>query len=114
AHRFRCAIPFERPRVDDLAALLLDVAERMEGTGRRHSVLLLELTLRRGERVFAFFRLPLGDGPGAQVLLRPERAAGMDEEHLERAVLPPVHQEAGAGARHGPNSTTGRRAIIGP
>ena len=96
----RIAIPFEGPGVDDLPALLPDAAERTERALRTDAGLLLELAARRGQLVFALRQLALGDRPHARVLLRPEGAAGMDEQDLQPAATPAEHQEPGAGARH--------------
>ena len=41
-----------------------------------------EFPLGGGQQVFALVRLAFWDRPGAVVLLRPERAAGMDEQDL--------------------------------
>ncbi len=84
---------------DGLAARLADRAERPERRGEVEPGLLAELAPGGVERFLAGFGLALGDGPGAVVLLRPERAAGMNEEYLDRAVATAVRQEPGAQLR---------------
>ena len=79
-------VALDRPRGHDLAALLPDLAERdLAADGRRVAGLLLELAPRHGERLLAGLHLALGDAPGALVLRRPVRAAGMTEQDLDVA-----------------------------
>src|SRR5215207_503279 len=79
-----------------LAARLRGLAERLERGFDRHAQLLLELPPGGGFGVLAFHILPLRNRPGARVLLRPERPAGMDKKHLQRAVLAFVEEHPGA------------------
>ena len=78
------AIAFDRPGVDDLAAGLLERAERRNSPSAVKPVSSLEFAPGRGEQILAGIGKPLRDRPGACVLLGPERAAGMDEEDLGR------------------------------
>ena len=62
--------------------------------GRRQTGFLGELPLRGLPRVFVVGVLALEDRPRAVVLLRPERSAGMADQHLDDAVADPVQQKA--------------------
>jgi hypothetical protein len=87
--------------MDDLAAGLLHRWERGERAVDGEAGLLGELAPGRGERILARLELALGDRPGAGILLGPERAAGMDEEHFRRGAALAIYQQAGALLGHG-------------
>ena len=97
----RVEVALERPRLDELAALLLDLPELDRvAVGRRVTGLLLEFATRHRPGRLAVVELALGHGPDARVALRPERSAGMGEQHLDVAVgSAAVQQEPGAPAR---------------
>ena len=84
--------------LDELATLLADLAELDRvAVGRRVAGLLLELAPRDRPRRLAVVELALRHGPHALVALRPERAAGMGEQHLDVAVgSASVQQESAA------------------
>src|SRR6478672_13100360 len=79
-----------------LAAGLLERAELREFAVHGEAGFLREFPARRGERILVRLDGAFGNGPGAGVLVLPERAAGMDEEELEILGLAPVHQNASA------------------
>jgi hypothetical protein len=62
---------------------------------------------RRPSAAPAAARPPGRDRPGAVVLLGPERAAGMDEQHLGGGVGQAVRKDAGAALRHGRSCEVG-------
>src|SRR5215208_5170868 len=67
---------------DDFAAGLTELPKWKEGAMNLAPGLLVELPLRRGERVLALIEQALGDRPGGIVLVRPIGPAGVDEEYL--------------------------------
>src|SRR5205085_1646838 len=56
---------------------------------------------RHSKRVFAFVVLALWNRPGAEVLLRPERAARMNQQHAHSAIDTLPDQNTGAAFGHG-------------
>src|ERR1700735_5782747 len=66
----------------------------------RHAGLFEKFALRGCEQVFPFVRQTLGNRPGAKVLLRPERTAGMDEHYLQIRRSSSKQQNACADLRH--------------
>src|ERR671915_215143 len=103
--RVRVEVALRGPRGDHLAALLLHLAQLEQLAGRqRRAGLLLELPQRAGARVLAVGVLALRDRPGAGVLARPERAAGVNEQDLGLAARDPIEEDARAAPRHGPES----------
>src|SRR5262249_60040548 len=94
-------IAFEPPGGDDLAPALNDLSQRKEIALRTGPGLLFEFALRRRERVLVLGIFPFRDRPGAQILLRPERAARMHEQDLDLAAASSEHQNAGAALGHG-------------
>ena len=81
--------PSTRERDNDLAARLHDFTEIDEGRLRRRMPSSsFELADGASERLLALVKFPLRDRPGAIVLLRPERTAGMREQHFERRPCP--------------------------
>src|SRR5687768_2311765 len=105
ADRVRVEVALRGPRGDHLAALLLHLAQldQLAG-GQRRAGLLLELPQGAGARILAVGVLALRDRPRAGVLARPERAAGVHEQHLGLAARDPVEEDARAAPRHGPES----------
>jgi len=80
---------------DDLAARLLQRRKVDTRTvGRRLAQFLLELAEGDGEGVLPLPVLPLRDGPAAGVLLRPEGAAHVPDQHLRAVVASPLEQDA--------------------
>src|SRR3954471_4891326 len=77
-----------RERGDDLSAALLDLAKRSQRHGQLKSKLLGKLPSRGGFCVFFVGILALRDRPGAEVLVAPERPAGMNEQDLDLPALP--------------------------
>src|SRR5262249_11034195 len=71
-------IALEGPGLDRLAARLFDRCELDEGSARLDAGLLRELARSGGERFLASVVLALGNRPGAQVLVLPERTARLD------------------------------------
>src|ERR687896_1346764 len=129
AHRARPRRPFERERVaaggvgvdvaldregrDLLAALELDGPELGQlALGQRRAELLLELARGARARVLVVAVLALRERPRARVLVRPERPAGVHEQHLADPVAPPVQHDAGAALQiaSGTGRGAGRRA----
>src|SRR5690606_6190851 len=105
----RIGVADRRPGEHSLAALLIDEAERDEGAGReREAGLLDELAPGGRERIFVGLDQTLGNCPGAGVLAGEERAAGVDQQVLERAGHRTTQQQPGAAlARHAQSSTSG-------
>src|SRR6185503_12826223 len=99
----RCgvAVEWHRPRVDDLAAFLLERRERSELARGGEAGLFSEFTLRRGQRILAGLELALRDRPGAGVFLRPKRSARVDEKNLQD-VLATIKQQPRAISRQEP------------
>src|SRR5712671_1079060 len=99
----RIQIPFDRPAVDDLAALLDDAAELDRGAVRlRMTGFLFELTTGDGEQLLAGLHLALGDRPVTVVLPCEERSSGMSQQDLQAGGSAPVEKDPGAdSARHG-------------
>jgi hypothetical protein len=86
---------------DALAARLAELAQLEDGAvGGGPAELLLELPQRHRQGLLAGLDLALGDRPGARVPARPERAAHVGEEHLERSDGAAVQEQAGAAGRH--------------
>src|SRR5215510_12206201 len=79
---------------------LPDRRELNEGSARLDAGLLHELARSRGERFLAGVGLPLGNRPGAQVLVLPERTARMDEQHVQAVFAAAEHEQARAALRH--------------
>src|SRR3954471_12664323 len=81
AHRAGVEVAPRGPRRHLLAALLHDGPELDELVGGQpRAGLLLELAQGRHPRVFVGLVLALGDRPRTEVLLGPERAAGVHEQ----------------------------------
>ncbi len=80
----RVDVATHRPRVHALASRLTDFAE-VETRARRgaSAELFGELRFGAGAGVVALVVFAFGDRPCAGVLARPERAPGMDEQHLD-------------------------------
>ena len=78
---------FEREAIDLLAAALANAPERDQSAGRHDAELLGELASRRRLRILAGVAFTFGYCPGAIVLVAPERAAGMDQQHQQFAIL---------------------------
>ena len=94
----RVEIPFDRPGMDDLAALLLHRRQRDEIAGGDETGFLGELALRGRQEVEARLHQAFGDGPGAIVALGPVGAARVGEQDLQ-ACRSPEHQQARAHVR---------------
>src|SRR5215831_3323992 len=94
------AVALESPGRDHLAARLLYRCEGDEGPARFDPRLLAELARGGDERLLARVVLSFGNGPGAEVLVLPERAARMDEQHLKLAAAPTEHEQTSALLRH--------------
>ena len=93
------------PRTANAVMILpLGCSQRREvdarAVGRRLAEFLFELALRRGPGIFALGVLTLGNRPRTVVLARPERSAGMPDEHLDDAVGDPVQQQTRAEFGH--------------
>jgi hypothetical protein len=99
--RVRVSIAFDCPCVNDLAARLAHWFERFGRPFNIEAELLDELALRSCERLLSRLDLALWDGPGAMVLSRPESAAGMNKEDLQRSAAATVEQDSGALFGHG-------------
>src|SRR5262245_23850497 len=79
----------------DLAALLLDRRQRRERALCDEAGFLGEFALRGRERIAVGFDQAFRNAPGAGVLLRPERSAGMRKKYFRRRAAP-EDEEAGA------------------
>src|SRR4029079_4263382 len=90
----RVEVAFDRPGGDDLAARLDQIPERKKVALRPRAGLLFEFTPRYRQRILALGIFTLGNGPGAPVLLGPERAAGMHEQEFDVGARAPVHEDA--------------------
>src|SRR5262249_43731856 len=93
-------VAFERKSVHLLAALLPDASQRKQRARERRAEFLGEFASRRGLWVFASHALALGNRPGSGILVPPERAAGMHQQHQEISVLTLEHENAGAFCCH--------------
>src|SRR6266545_1087972 len=99
--RLGIEIAGSRPGAEDLAAPLPDRAQLQQVlVPEPVAGLLLQFAQRGLQRVVALVVLALGDRPGAQVLLGPERATRVDQEHLDVVPTAPVQQDAGAHLGH--------------
>src|SRR5262249_8174953 len=86
--RRRVKVALDRPAKHQLAGLLRDLTEPDERpVGRNVSSLLFELTSRHRLALLAWLDFALRARPMAEILLRPEGAALMREQHLQ-ATLP--------------------------
>jgi hypothetical protein len=92
-------VAFERKRVHDLSILLNARCECDKLSFQHRSGFLCKLAARGGQRVLVL-ELALRDGPGTFVLARPERPAGMGEEHHNLVAGAPIEQDSSA-AFHG-------------
>ena len=108
----RIQVAFDRPRVDDLAALLDDGSQlEQRPVGERVAGLLGELAPRDIQQRFVPVRFALGDRPGSRVALGEERSTRVGEEHLEAAGGRPVEEDAGTRSRrHAGHGTEPRYA----
>ncbi len=99
----RVEVALERPSLDELATLLLDLAELDRiAVGRRVTDLLFEFATCHRPCCLAVLEFALGHGPNTLIALRPERSAGMGEQDLDPTVWSPaVEQEPGAPAGTG-------------
>ena len=87
-------IAFDREGGDLLPARLHSSPSSIDVAGRRRAPeLLFEFAAGDGERILALVIFALGDRPGAMVLLRPERTAGMHEQQLERRPASPRYSK---------------------
>src|ERR1017187_2230205 len=93
-HRKRVALQLGRievrangPRKDQLAARLLEWLQSYEFTGRLNAGLFFELAFGCSQRVLLLHKLALRYRPGRIILLCPERAAGMNQQHFQTLVL---------------------------
>src|SRR5204862_7016976 len=85
---------------DALASSLSDLPQRLEWTNRSaRAELLGKLALRDLLWSISGIDFALRNGPGASVLLAPERTAGVNEKNLEPASAFPVGQNARAQRR---------------
>src|SRR6185312_3898500 len=96
----RIAITLDGPGIDDLAAGLPDGRQRAELASDGEARLLGELALRPRQQILARRRLAFRDRPGAGILLGPERAAGMHQEHFRHRPPEAVEQHACALLSH--------------
>jgi len=78
-------VALDRPYADQLAAWLAELA-KVDPVSYRSCLaqLLFEFPVRSLFRILTRLILALRDRPGTVVLVGPERAAGMHDEHLER------------------------------
>ena len=90
------AVALKGPSGDDFAAFLLNGAEFAELAPCGEAGFFFELADGGFDRLFAGIGLAFGEGPSASVFLRPEWAAGMDEEDLESDLGVAIHEKAGA------------------
>src|SRR5262245_23347705 len=94
------AVALEGPGCHYLAARLLDRRQGDEGAARLDPCLLPELARGGDEPLLAGVVLSLGNRPGAEVLVLPEWAARVDEQHFQLASVPTEHEQAPALLRH--------------
>jgi hypothetical protein len=96
--------------MDHLATLLLDRAKIERGTvGWRMPGLLEELAPRDGKQFVIAVGFALGDRPVTLVAGRVERAAGVRQKHLQRALMSSEEEDAGAASGgHGRDGTAMR------
>ena len=90
-------IGIDRPRMNDLAAGLADVANWSQCSGRRgNAELFFEFTSRHIHSSFTFCKLAFRDRPTAVVALLPVWSAGVDQQHLATPTSLAVYEQAGA------------------
>lgn len=111
AQRARIAIAFQRPGMDELSRLMLHRPERdqLESRMNIEPSLFPKLAERRRLFVFAGIDFALRKKPGPVILLRPERAAEMDQQKLEFAILTAIQEKTRAdfiGFRHRSRDTS--------
>ena len=85
----------DAPGMDDLVALLLQLAqrdERLVGGVERGAGLFVELAPRGGQRFLVGVVQSLGNRPHAVVLLGPERPAGVGQEYLDMIITRAIKQ----------------------
>jgi hypothetical protein len=79
-----------------LAAALTDVAERKSGLREVDAELLAEFPARHLFGIFVSAVFALWNRPRGQILVAPERPAGMDQQHLDHSVAFAERKDAGA------------------
>jgi len=112
---------WKRPRVDCLASRLAHSAKgSWFAVGRRHAELLVKFAPCHLDPDLILGDLTLGDRPGAVVPFLPERTAGMDEQHFQFSIAPPVENQPGTLGQalrrlpHARQQTSSRRRESGP
>src|SRR5207253_4968383 len=93
-------IAFYCESVHQLSTALTYLAQWLQRTGEAAAQLLQKFPARDIFRVFAGLDLALRDRPRTVILVAPERAAGVHQQHLQRQTRAAVHQDAGAGGGH--------------
>ena len=96
----RVAVRLDRPSLNDFAARLLNRIEACEFALDLKPRFLDEFTLGRLERILVFGDFPFRNCPGASILLRPKRPAGMDQKNFELAAVAIQQQTGAAFLRH--------------
>lgn len=89
-------VAFDGPGMDRLAAWLQARGQRKELAIDHCPDLFGEFSTRCREAILTGIELALRDGPGAEILPRPERPAGMNEKDLKHAMPLPVDQQSRA------------------
>src|SRR5580658_9952998 len=82
AQRRRINIAFGRPGMHDLAAGLLDRAQRLQGIGHGEPRFFGKFELRACQQILPRPCFALGNRPGARILAGPERSSRVNEEHF--------------------------------
>ena len=90
---------------------LTNASERDQRTCRHDAELLDEFPARRRLRILAGAAFALGNRPGAIVLVAPERAAGMDQQHQQSTAFSLVQEDAGAFGGHSAPHDRPRRTL---
>src|ERR1044071_5360074 len=106
-------VAFDGPGHDRLAAGLPEASKRDEFAFRNAARLLLKFAAGGCKRLFSVFVETLGNGPGAVILLGPERAAGGRTQKLRPGGRPAKHQNACAPLGHHGHAG-GYRANVSP
>src|SRR5215510_11368979 len=88
------------PRGHSIEKVLLRIAAASASPSKAQASTILPPACLTGERFLAGVGLPLGNRPGAQVLVLPERTARMDEQHVQAVFAAAEHEQARAALRH--------------
>ena len=93
-------VGFNGKRRDDLAAALSNLSQRKQVTGQLDPEFFAKFLASNLFGIFAGNIFALWDGPGASVLVAPERPAGVNEKHFHRSLPSAKCDDTGACRGH--------------